>query len=147
MWNCTHFRHPTDEQLGHVDIFFSNYYNLQSVYSEFTDSLCTDAPNYALKHTLPTLPTPRYGHQYLTRSHIHITPAVAAKDGCFVLVRTHQHGIASIIVVLQTPPHLKTKQKQEDFLERGGVCLQAINDLVTCQWLRPHLGTLPSYFQ
>ena len=26
-----HFRHPTDEQLGHVDIFFSNYYNLQSV--------------------------------------------------------------------------------------------------------------------
>ena len=34
MWNCTHFRHPTDEQLGHVDIFFSNYYNLQSVYFE-----------------------------------------------------------------------------------------------------------------
>ena len=24
----------TDEQLGHVDIFFSNYYNLQSVYFE-----------------------------------------------------------------------------------------------------------------
>ena len=23
---------PTDEQLGHVDIFISNYYNLQSVY-------------------------------------------------------------------------------------------------------------------
>ena len=34
MWNCTHFRHPTDEQLGHVDIFFSNYHNLQSVYLE-----------------------------------------------------------------------------------------------------------------
>ena len=33
--NCTHFRHPTDEQLGHVDIFFNNYYNLQSVYFEF----------------------------------------------------------------------------------------------------------------
>ena len=32
LWNCTHFRHPTDEQLGHVDIYFSNYYNLQSVY-------------------------------------------------------------------------------------------------------------------
>ena len=30
-----HFRHPTDEQLGNVDIFFSNYYNLQSVYFEF----------------------------------------------------------------------------------------------------------------
>ena len=34
LWNCTHFRHPTDEQLGHVDIFFSNYYNLKSVYFE-----------------------------------------------------------------------------------------------------------------
>ena len=34
MWNCTHFRHPTDEQLGHVDLFFSNCYNLQSVYFE-----------------------------------------------------------------------------------------------------------------
>ena len=22
MWNCTHFRHPTDEQLRHVDISF-----------------------------------------------------------------------------------------------------------------------------
>ena len=31
---CTEFRHPTDEQLGHVDIFFSNY-NLQSVYFEY----------------------------------------------------------------------------------------------------------------
>ena len=38
MWNCTHFRHPTDEQLGHVDIFFSNYFYLQSVYFEL---LCT----------------------------------------------------------------------------------------------------------
>ena len=38
MWNCTHFRHPTDEQLGHVDIFFSNYYNLQSVYFELNDA-------------------------------------------------------------------------------------------------------------
>ena len=36
MWNCTHFRQPTDEQLGHVYIYiFSNYYNLQSVYFEF----------------------------------------------------------------------------------------------------------------
>ena len=34
LWNSTHFRHPTDEQLGHVDTFFSNYYNLQSVYFE-----------------------------------------------------------------------------------------------------------------
>ena len=29
-----HLPHPTDEQLGHVDIFFSNYYNLESVYFE-----------------------------------------------------------------------------------------------------------------
>ena len=35
LWNYTHFRHPTDEQLGHVDVFFSNYYNLQSVYYEW----------------------------------------------------------------------------------------------------------------
>ena len=29
-----HLPHPTDEQLGHEDIFFSNYYNLESVYFE-----------------------------------------------------------------------------------------------------------------
>ena len=34
LWNCTHFRHPTDEQLRHVDIYFSNYCNLQSVHFE-----------------------------------------------------------------------------------------------------------------
>ena len=33
LWNCTHFRHPTDEQLQHSYIF-SNYYNLQSVHFE-----------------------------------------------------------------------------------------------------------------
>ena len=32
--NGTHFRHPPDEQLEHLDILFSNYYNLQSVYFE-----------------------------------------------------------------------------------------------------------------
>ena len=37
--------------------------------------------------------TPRYG-QYLTHAHSHITRAVAAMDSCFVLVRTHQHGMA-----------------------------------------------------
>jgi len=35
----------------------------------------------------------RYG-QYLTHAHSHITRAVAAMDSCFVLVKTHQHGIA-----------------------------------------------------
>ena len=34
LWNRTNFRHPTDEQLLHVDIFFSNYYNLKSVHFE-----------------------------------------------------------------------------------------------------------------
>ena len=37
--------------------------------------------------------TPRYG-QYLTHAHSHITRAAAAMDSCFVLIRTHQHGIA-----------------------------------------------------
>ena len=52
MWNCTHFRHPTDEQLQfkadrqqmivvakkyiYTDIFFSNYYHLQSVRFELS---------------------------------------------------------------------------------------------------------------
>ena len=43
-----HFRHPTDEQLGLVDIFFSNYYNLQSVYFEFeydTHCMCAVLSN------------------------------------------------------------------------------------------------------
>ena len=39
------------------------------------------------------VPTPQYS-QYLTHAHNHITPAVAAMDSCFVLIRTHQHGIA-----------------------------------------------------
>ena len=36
LWNCTHFRHPTDEQLRHVDIYFlaTKKDNLQSVYFE-----------------------------------------------------------------------------------------------------------------
>ena len=32
------------------------------------------------------------GLQYLMHAHSHITPAVAAMDSCFVLVRTHQHS-------------------------------------------------------
>ena len=40
LWKCTHFRHPTDEQLGHVNKFFSNYYNLQSVYFEMLELEC-----------------------------------------------------------------------------------------------------------
>ena len=37
----THFRHPTDEQLGQVDMCFSNYYNFQSIYfeSEYTGEI------------------------------------------------------------------------------------------------------------
>jgi len=37
--------------------------------------------------------TPR-SDQYLTHAHSHITRAVVAMDSCFILVRTHQHGIA-----------------------------------------------------
>ena len=36
------------------------------------------------------IPTPQYG-QYLTHAHKHITPLM---DSCFVLIRTHEHGIA-----------------------------------------------------
>ena len=39
------------------------------------------------------IPTRQYG-QYLTHAHKHITPVVAAIDSCFVLIRTHEHGIA-----------------------------------------------------
>ena len=56
--------------------------------------------NYTLKHTLPTL---QYG-QYLTHAHNHITSAVAAMDSCFILVRTHQHGIASTVSLTITDP-------------------------------------------
>ena len=38
MWNCTHFWHPSDEQLQHSYIF-SNYYNLQSVHFGLSGSL------------------------------------------------------------------------------------------------------------
>ena len=38
--------------------------------------------------------TSRYD-QYLTHANCHITRGVAAMASCFVLVRTHQHGIAA----------------------------------------------------
>ena len=57
-----------------------------------------------MKHTLPT---PRCG-QYLTHAHNHITP-VAAMDSCFILVRTHQHGIASTVsLTIRNVTNLKT---------------------------------------
>ena len=43
--DCTHFRHPTDEQLQHSYIF-SNYYNLQSVH--FNLHCSTGKENYHL---------------------------------------------------------------------------------------------------
>jgi len=58
-----------------------------------------------LKHTLPT---PGYG-QYLMHAHSHITPAVAAMDSCFVLVRTHLHGIArTVSLTIRNVANLKT---------------------------------------
>ena len=56
--------------------------------------------NYTLNHTLPT---PRYS-QYLMHAHNNITSAVAAMDSCFILVRTHQHGIASTVSLTITDP-------------------------------------------
>ena len=40
------------------------------------------------------------GLQYLTHAHSHITLAVAAMDSRFVLVRTHQHGMAATARVI-----------------------------------------------
>ena len=34
-----------------------------------------------------------FNSQYLTHAHKHITLVMAAVDRCFVLIRTHQHGI------------------------------------------------------
>ena len=56
--------------------------------------------NYTLKQTLPTR---RYG-QYLTHAHNHITSAVATMDSCFLLLRTQQHDIASMVSLTITDP-------------------------------------------
>ena len=37
-------------------------------------------------------------------AHSHIIPVVGAMDSCFVLVRTHQHGIASTVSLTITDP-------------------------------------------
>ena len=47
-----------------------------------------------INHEALTTPSQQYG-QYLTHAHSHITWAEAARDvSCFMVVRTHQHGIA-----------------------------------------------------
>ena len=38
-----------------------------------------------------------------------ITPAVAAMDSCFVLIRTHQHGIASTVSLMIIDPPLRVQ--------------------------------------
>ena len=45
-FSFVHFRHPTDEQLQHVDIIFSNYYNLQSVHFVFVLSVPAHLDNW-----------------------------------------------------------------------------------------------------
>ena len=57
MWNCTHFRHSTDEQLRQVRIFFSTGYNLQSVHFELIRAFF---PNHFSMSTRKVL------HIYLT---------------------------------------------------------------------------------
>ena len=43
----------------------------------------------------------------LYHTHSHITPAVAAMMGsCFVLVRTHQHGIANTVLPQAAQTHV-----------------------------------------
>ena len=48
-----------------------------------------------VKQVAHTNTNSRYEH-YLTHAFSHITLAVAAMDGCLVLVRTHQRGIAQV---------------------------------------------------
>ena len=45
-FSFVHFRHPTDEQLQHIDIIFSNYYNLQSVHFVFVLSVPAHLDNW-----------------------------------------------------------------------------------------------------
>ena len=56
------------------------------------------------------------GLQYLTHAHNHITLAVAAMDSCFVLVRTHQHGIApgQVSLTITDPAVLPIRMPWED---------------------------------
>ena len=49
--------------------------------------------SYSNFSTVADVPTSWYGH-YLTHAHSHITPALAAMDGCFALIEAHQHSIA-----------------------------------------------------
>ena len=70
--------------------------------------------NYTLKHTLPT---PRYS-QYLTHVHNNITSAVAAMDSCFILVRTHQHGIASTVSLTITDNAFTAEVSAKHFFMR-----------------------------
>ena len=77
------------------NLLYSNSHLVRKRCRLWTQFLRT-IPISALKHTLPIATprlTPRYG-QYITHAQNHITRAVATADSCFVLIRTHQHGIA-----------------------------------------------------
>ena len=54
----------------------------------------------------------------LTPAHNHITPAVAAMDSCFVLIRTHQHGTAPSErshLQASTPPFTAVRVQKHSF--------------------------------
>ena len=70
--------------------------------------------NYTLRHTLPTL---QYG-QYLTHVHNRITWEAAAMDSCFILVRTHQHGITSTVSLTITDPAFTAKASAKHSFKR-----------------------------
>ena len=64
---CTHFRHPTDEQLQHRYILFSNYYHLQSVRFEFAYGVCArsarGSQNFRVLFIMPKIPEISFGIQ------------------------------------------------------------------------------------
>ena len=103
-------------------------------------------PISALKHTLPiTTPrlTPRYG-QYITHAQSYITRAVTTTDSCFVLIRTHENGIAPCERAhLRSSTQLFTAETSAKALLQapappysrgvGGVCYSADIDIIFVQ--------------
>ena len=75
-------------------------------------------PQYELKH----MHTTNSAVQYLTHGYSPITPAVAVMDSFFVLVRTHQHGIASEVSLTITVCMRKVLAIPRGSRRVGSVC-------------------------
>ena len=78
----------------------SHKHDMMSLLPSFPRTLINVVPLWVVSFASNTnisteahIPTLQYG-QYLMNAHKHITPLVAAMDSCFVLIRTHEYGIA-----------------------------------------------------